>query len=78
MVIVATDHNGLRSIGNREVACEPDGGMGTISELMKYPVPLTIDVSDVYWVIPSRSISIRTLQTRASKVEVADRERFCQ
>ena len=55
------NNNDLRSFGSREVACEPDSRRGTVSELIKYPVPLTIDVSDVHWVIPSRSISIRTL-----------------
>ena len=60
MVVVETNHNS-RSFGGREVACEPDGGIGTIAELMKYPVPLTIDFSDVHWVVPSRPISIRTL-----------------
>ena len=52
MVVVATNHNDLRSFGGREVACEPDGGMRTTSELMKYPILLAIDVSDVYWVTP--------------------------
>ena len=75
-LIVATNHNDLRSFVSKEVAREPDSGMGTISELMKYPVPLMIEVSDVNWVIPSRSISIRTLQTRASEVKVANREGF--
>ena len=75
-LIVAANHNDLRSFSSKEVAREPDSGMGTISELMKYPVPLMIEVSDVYWVIPSKSISIRTLQTRASEVKVANREGF--
>ena len=74
MVAVATNHNDLRSFGSGEVAREPDGGMGTISELMKYPILLIIDVSDVYWMIPSRSISIQTLQTRANKVKVTSGE----
>ena len=57
---IHNNNEDLRSLDLQEVAGEPDCRICTIPELVKYPVPLTIDFSDVYWVIPSRSISIRT------------------
>ena len=76
MVIAATNDNDVRSFCSKEVACEPDGGISTISELVKYSVSLVVDVSDVYWVIPSRPITVRTLQIRESEVKVVRRQGF--
>ena len=74
MVVGATNnHNGSRSFGNEEVACEPDSGMDTISKLVDHPVPLKIDVSDMHRVIPSRYISIRSLRTRGIGVKAGSR-----
>ena len=58
-----SNHNGLRSFGRKEVACEPDSGIDTISKLVNHSVPLKIDVSDVHRVVPSRYISSRSLRT---------------
>ena len=76
MAIATTNDNDVRSFGRKEVACEPDGGISTISELVKYSVSLVVDVSDVYWVIPSRPITVRTLQIRESEVKVVRRQGF--
>ena len=76
MVIATTNDNDVRSFGSKEVACEPDGRIRTISELVKYSVSLAVDVSDVYWVISSRPIPSRTLQIRESEVKVMRRQGF--
>jgi len=61
-------------MGLLEVACEPNGGIGTKSKFVDHPVPLVIDVAKMYWVISSRPISVRVLQTWASEVKVTRRE----
>jgi len=43
---------------------------------MDHPVPLAVDVSEVYWMVPSRAISVWALRIRASEVEVKGRKRF--
>ena len=57
-----------------EVACEPNGRVGTKSKLVDYPVPLAIDVPEMYWMASSRSIPMWTLHIWASEIEVEGRE----
>ena len=77
MVIAAADnHTDIRLFGRREVVGKPDCGIGTMSKLVNYSVLLTIDVSDVHGMVPSRSISGRRLQTGALEKKVARREGF--
>ena len=53
-----------------EVACEPNGGIGTESKLMDHPVPLAIDIPKVYGMISSKLISMWTLHIWTSEVKV--------
>jgi len=59
-----------------EVACEPNSRIGTKSKLVDHPVPLTIDVPEVYWMVSSRAISMWTLHIRACEVKVKGCKRF--
>jgi hypothetical protein len=62
--------NDLRLSGGFEVACEPDSGIGTKPKFMNHPVPLVINIPEVYWVVPSRPISVWTLQSGSGEVEI--------
>jgi len=53
-----------------EVACEPNGGVGTESKLVDHSVPLAIDIPEVYRMVSSGSIPMWALHIRASEIEV--------
>ena len=57
-----------------EVAREPNSGVSTKPKLMNHPVPLGIDVPEMYWMVSSRSIPVRTLHIWAGEIEVKGRE----
>ena len=65
-----------RLSGRFEVACEPNGGIGTESKLVDHPVPLAIDVPEMDWVVSSGSISMWALHVWASEVKVESCEGF--
>ena len=66
--------NELRLNGRLEVACEPNSGERTISELMDHLVPLVIDIPKMYWMIPSRSILMWILRAHAAETELQHRD----
>lgn len=57
-----------------EVAREPNRGIGTKSKLVDYPVPLGIDVPEMYRMVYSRLIPVWTLHIWAGEIEVKWRE----
>ena len=68
----------LRLSRRLEIACEPDGGIGTKPKFMDHSVPLVIDVPKVHRVVPSRLVPVRTLHVRTSEVEVTGCKVFHQ
>ena len=60
----------LRLSGRLEVACKPDGGIGTKPKFVDHSVPLAVDVPEVHRVVPSRLVPVRTLRFRTGVVEV--------
>lgn len=70
------DHNDSRLCRRLEVACEPNGGVGSESKLMDHPVPSTKNVPEVYRMISSRSISMWGLHFRAGEVKIMGCEGF--
>jgi hypothetical protein len=59
-----------------EIACEPNGRIGTKPEFVDYPVPLAIEVPEMYGTVSSRSISMWALHIRTSEVKVEGCEGF--
>ena len=59
-----------------EIACEPDGGIGTKPKFVDHSVPLVVDVPEVHWVVSSRLVPVRALYFRTSEIEVTGCEAF--
>ena len=59
-----------------EVACEPNGRVGTESELVDHPVPLAIDIPEVYRMVSARLVSTWTLYVRVIEGTVEGCEEF--
>jgi hypothetical protein len=59
-----------------EVACEPNGRVGTKSELVDHLVPPAIDIPEVYRMVSSRLVSVWTLYVRVIEGKVEGCEEF--
>lgn len=52
------------------IACEPNSGITTESKPANHPVPLVVDIPEMYGMVSSRPVSMRTLHIRTSEVKV--------
>ena len=68
------DDDNSRPSGRLKVTGELNSRVAAESKLMDHPVPLAVQVPEMYRMVSSRSVSTRTLQLRASGVKVKEWE----
>ena len=59
-----------------EVACKPDRRIGAKPELVDYSVPLVIDVTEMYWVVPSWLVTVWAFRVWTSEIKITRGEGF--